>query len=126
MYSLGLCLQQRRFDFAALFPFLVHPFHPIGNPADAAFQKRDTQFGKTLGDAAVHQTGKLNESLHRPADRVHKNKTVETNFTRGTLAPVVHAERHVEALELFIERPKCLRSQMFLHALSSDRDRREP
>jgi hypothetical protein len=114
---------QRRFDFAALLPFLIHPFDPIGSPTHAAFEKRDPQFGKFLGNPGIHQAGKLNERLDGSANGVHENKTVETFVTRGTLAPIVHAERDIQSLHLFIEGPETPRSQMLFHALGRHRDR---
>src|SRR4030095_2938884 len=89
-----LVFTQRRFDLASFLPFLIHPFHPIGNPADAAFKKAHAQLGKPFGDAAVHQAGKLNKSFHRSANGVHKNETIEAVFAGRSSAPVMHAARH--------------------------------
>src|SRR5512145_906655 len=108
------------FHFTSFLPFLIDPFHPVGNPANAAFKKAYPQFGKFLRDAAVHQAGKLNKSFHGAANGVHKNETIETLFTGWSPAPVMHAERHVETLHLFIERPKGFRSQVLFHALTCD------
>src|SRR5581483_762591 len=120
-----LVFAERRFDLAALLPLFVHPLHPVRHPADAAFEKRDAQLGKTLGDPAVHQAGELDERFHRPADGVHEDKTVEANLARRTLAPVVHAQRHVQTLELLVKRPEGLRAEMLLHTLGRHRDRRQ-
>src|SRR2546427_1093985 len=86
-----LFLTQRRFDFAALFPLLVHPLHPVWDPTGAALQKRDAQLGKSFGDTAIDETGKLNKRLDRPADGVHENKAIEADFSGRPFAPVMNA-----------------------------------
>ncbi len=121
----GFLLAKRCFNLSPLLPLLIHPLDPIGNPTDTAFKKCDTQLRKLLRDPAVHQSGELNEGLHRPADRMHEYETVETFFSGRSFAPVMHAKRNVKALELLVDRPEHLRPQMFLHSLGSDGDGRE-
>src|SRR5262249_24519129 len=47
----GTLSQERRFDFAALLPLLVHAVQPIGQPGATDFEKGQTQFWKSLWDA---------------------------------------------------------------------------
>src|SRR4029453_3113138 len=95
----GFLLAKRCFNLSPLLPLLIHPLDPIGNPTDTAFKECDTQLRKLLRDAAVHQSGELDEGLHRPADRMHEYETVETFFPSRPLAPVVNAQRNVEPLQ---------------------------
>src|SRR5262245_43031550 len=121
----GFFLAKRRFNLSPLLPFLIHALDPIGNPTDAAFKKGDPQVRKTFRDAAIHQPRKLDESLHRTTDGMHEYETVETFFAGRPFTPVVNAERNVEPLELLIDRPEDLRSQVFLHSLGRNGNRCE-
>jgi hypothetical protein len=115
-------LARRRFYLAALLPFLIHPFHPIRNPAHAAFKKSYPQFGKTFRDATIDQSGKLNHRLYRPADGMHEHEAVEADFAGRSGAPVMHTERNIEPLKLIVNRPESLRAEVFFHSLSRYRD----
>src|SRR4029077_369801 len=75
---------------------------------------------------AVHQAGELDEGLHRPADGMHVHEAIEAFLSGGPFAPVMNAEWDVEPLELLINWPENLRTQVFLHPLSGDGDSREP
>src|SRR5262245_35845240 len=106
----GFFLAKRRLHLSPLLPFLIHALDPIGNPTNAALKKGDPQVRKAFRDATIHQSRKLDESLHRTADSMHEYETVETFFSRRAFAPVVNAERNVEPLELLVDRPEDLRS----------------
>src|SRR5262249_53582529 len=89
----GFFLTKRRFHLSPLLPFLVHSLHPIRHPTDTAFEKRYSQFWKSLRDATIHQAGELDEGLHRPADGMHENKAIEASLSGRPFATVMHAER---------------------------------
>src|SRR4029077_13563218 len=121
----GFSLTKRRFHLSPLLPFLIHPLDPIRNPTNTAFEKSYSQFRKSLRDAAVHQAGELDEGLHRPADGMHVHEAIEAFLSGGPFAPVMNAEWDVEPLELLVNWPENLRTQVFLHPLSGDGDSRE-
>src|SRR6266404_647177 len=121
----GFFLTKRRFHLSPLLPFFIHPLDPIGNPTNTAFEKRYSQFRKSLRNAPVHQAGELDEGLHRPADGMHVNKAIETFLSSGSFAPIMNAERDVEPLELLVDGPENLRTQVFFHSLSGDGDSRK-
>src|SRR5713226_1913019 len=122
----GLSFTQWRLELAPLLPLLVQPLHPVRNPSDSALEETNAQLGEPFRDPAVDQSGKLDESLHRPAKAVHVEKTVEALLSRRSLAPVVNTERNSQTLNLIIDRPEFFRSQVFFHSLRSDGNRHQP
>src|SRR5262245_4479520 len=69
-------LAKRCFHLSPFLPFFIHPLDPVGNPANAAFKKGHAQVSKSFRNAAIHQAGELDKSLHRPTDRMHEYETV--------------------------------------------------
>jgi hypothetical protein len=64
----------------------------------------------------------LNYRLDRSPNGVHVEEAVEALVARRPVAPVVHAERDVESLDLLIDRPEGLGAEVLFHPLGRDRD----
>src|SRR4030095_923751 len=53
---------------------------------------------------------------------MHVDEAIEAILTSRSLAPAVHTKRNIEPLDLFIDGPERLRSEMLPHSLRTDSD----
>src|SRR5207249_1995675 len=64
--------------------------------------------GETAPQCPVHHADELDRGFNRTSDSVHVEEAVEAVVSRRPLAAVVNAERHVEPLDLIVDRPERL------------------
>ena len=77
--------------------------HPVEHPLGAALEERDAQVRKFLEDAADREGDEAGRAVERASEHVHRVKII-VEVDQITLRVRMQHQRHVQALDCFIER----------------------
>ena len=99
----------------------VEPVHEKRHPGGAAFEKTDAQFGETIEDAVGQHRRGLGHDAERMAERMHGIVNADGVHAQMMQRADVDAERRVQLLGFFVNRPVNLRAEVAFDAFAVGR-----